>query len=65
MDVAENLSLVVQLLIDRTKALVAIQELHVPALGWGVPLRCGHCCYEHPCPSRRLADDALGGDNNG
>lgn len=28
MDVAENLSLVAQLLIDRTKALVAIQELH-------------------------------------
>lgn len=45
--------------------LEAIQELHVPALGWGVPLRCGHCAHEHPCPTRRLADDALGGGGNG
>ena len=46
-------------------ALVAIQELHKITLGFGVPFRCGHCAHEHPCPTRRLADEALGGDTRG
>lgn len=50
---------------DLRAALVAIQELHKLTPGFGVPFRCGHCAYEHPCPSRRLADEALGGDTDG
>lgn len=59
-------------------ALVAIQELHGRQLihlpSWdphGHPeyresTRCKTCgSAENPCATRRLADDALGGDNNG
>lgn len=50
---------------DLRAVLVAIQELHKLTPGFGVPFRCGHCAYEHPCPTRRLADEALGGDDRG
>ena len=63
MDVPEDLSLIVQNLIDRTKALVAIQELHDKTY----PCDPGCCdeelcavCHEiTPCETRRLADEAL------
>lgn len=48
-------------------ALVAIQELH----GRDTYGCCLHCLSDDgwsvkfPCPTRRLADDALGGNNNG
>lgn len=71
MDVAENLSLVAQLLIDRTKALVAIQELAVDFRDCQ-PMDSRDAGEVYPASSvedllgdiRRLADDALGGDNN-
>lgn len=63
---------------DLRAALVAIQELHkqentyLPSYdGRGNPIykeypRCTGCgSYEEPCPTRRLADEALGGDDRG
>ena len=54
---------------DMRAALVAIQELHEPV--YECSCRSEHApactgCVQHswPCPTRRLADDALGGDNN-
>lgn len=50
--------------------LVGVQELHKPVFVGtrdGEPVyRCMTCIsIEVPCATRRLADDALGGDNNG
>lgn len=63
---------------DLRAALVAIQELHEGVEALMNPGRherlvkvCTGCGTDDgnwqrwPCPTRRLADDALGGDNNG
>lgn len=62
---------------DLRAALVAIQELHKPWNNFDSAdeeLVCDHCREAHgyewdyvpyPCPTRRLADDALGGETNG
>lgn len=67
--VSENISIVAQLIIDRTKALVAIQELHKPVVEHGVPVGCLRCDWDEdgqwPCDTRKLADEALGGDGCG
>ena len=52
---------------DLRAALVAIQELH----GRDTYGDCFHCraddgwSVKHPCPTPRLADEALGGDTRG
>lgn len=50
-------------------ALVAIQELHKPVREWPSyrehVLVCGVCMVYAPCPTRRLADEALGRDTDG
>lgn len=54
---------------DLRAALVAIQKLHKPMKEWVSDreylLFCAHDLAEYPCATRRLADDALGGDTNG
>lgn len=59
----ENISLVAQLIIDRTKALVAIQELHKPVYEGKEAVGCLRCDWDEdrqwPCATRRLADEAL------
>ena len=56
---------------DLRAALVAIQELHPKEYAssgdeaYELNPRCGNCGTAFPCETRRLADDALGGDNNG
>jgi len=53
-------------LIDRTNALLAIQELHKPIFEDGDPVGCWRCDWEmdgqFPCATRKLADEALGED---
>ena len=50
-------------------ALVAVQELHKPVREWPsyreYVLICGVCKVYAPCPTRRLADEGLGGETNG
>lgn len=51
-------------------ALVAIQELHKPAKGWiserEYLLYCSDCGdATYPCKTRKLADEALGGEERG
>lgn len=54
---------------DLRAALVAIQELHRAVYEGDEAVGCWRCDWEQdgqwPCATRRLADDALGGDNNG
>lgn len=45
--------------------LEAIQELHEKGSHLGPRRQCCECFHIWPCATRRLADDALGGDNNG
>ena len=44
---------------DLRAALVAIQELHEKRTVIAQFNFCGHCKFEWPCPTRRLADEAL------
>lgn len=46
-------------------ALVAIQELHHPNSDYGYPMMCRNCAHGWPCPSRKLADEGLGGETRG
>lgn len=49
---------------DMRAALVAIQELHKPMVFHGYDgewLICGYCDENHPCETRKLADDGLAG----
>lgn len=50
-------------------ALVAIQELHKPVIEDGLLVGCLRCDWEvdgvWPCSTRRLADQGLGGGQDG
>ena len=50
-------------------ALVAIQKLHKPIFEDGDPVGCWRCDWEmdgqFPCATRKLADEALGGEERG
>ena len=49
-------------------ALEAIQELHKAVAFYGEDADwwvCGHCHDNHPCATRRLADQGLGGGQDG
>lgn len=49
-------------------ALVAIQELHVKRKiidGRTYLEFCGHCKYQWPCDTRKLADEGLAGGERG
>ena len=40
-------------------ALEQIQELHHPNSDYGYPMMCRNCSQDWPCPTRKLADEAL------
>lgn len=46
-------------------ALVAIQEQHKPYLTKAQEALCLRCGITWPCPTRKLADEALGGGERG
>lgn len=52
---------------DLCAALVAIQELHTPVFEGEEAVGCLRCDWEedgqYPCETRRLADEALEGDD--